>query len=241
MSESKAQERRIQPWTLWVPIIMIALAGVITYNWLIYLEKKAREEEAGRPPFIHRAEGDLILTERDGRTVRLSELRGKVILASWVFTRCPGGCAGVVAKMKKLSEEYAGRKDVHFIAFALDPEDTPAMLSAFADQVGIAKDAPFWFVNGDPEKVREFMTRQLKFRPVQDMPEKDRLSPEDKYMHDLRVVLLDHLGNVRRLADLVNADPEVAGYWDKQLRQDIEYVLNEKAKSERIKTPSNQL
>jgi uncharacterized protein with ACT and thioredoxin-like domain len=59
-------------------------------------------------------------------------------------------------------------------------------------------------------------------------------------MHDLRVVLLDHLGNVRRLADLVNADPEVAGYWDKQLRQDIEYVLNEKAKSERIKTPSNQ-
>lgn len=239
MPESETQDRRIQPWTLWVPVIMIALAGVITYNWLAYLELKAREEQAGRPPFIHRAEGDLILTERDGSTVRLSELRGKVILASWVFTRCPRGCAGVVAKMKKLSEEYAGRQDVHFIAFALDPEDTPEMLSAFADQVGIPNGAAFWFVNGDPVKVREFMTRQLKFRPVQEMPEKDRLSPEDKYMHDLRVSLIDHQGNVRRLADLVNADPEVAGYWDKQLRQDIEYVLNEKAKSERVKASSN--
>ncbi len=228
---SASKPKSINPWTLWIPVIMIALAGVITYNWLAYLEMKAREERAGRPPYIKRAEGDLILTERDGREVRLSELRGKVILAAWVFTRCPRGCAGVVAKMKKLSEEYAGHDDVHFIAFALDPEDTPEMLAAFAGQVGIPADAPWWLVNGDADKVRDFMTRQLGFRPVQTMPEKDRLSPEDKFMHDLRVALIDHQGNVRRLADVVNADPEVAGYWDAQLRQDLDYVLEEKAKA----------
>jgi hypothetical protein len=49
-------------------------------------------------------------------------------------------------------------------------------------------------------------------------------------------VLLDHLGNVRRMADLVNVDPEVAGYWDKQLRLDLEYLFKEKAKAERVKT-----
>ena len=237
MSEPEPPNRVIHPWTLWVPVIMIAMAGVITYNWLVYLQLKSKEEAAGRPPYMHRAQSDLVLTERDGRTVRLSELRGKVILASWVFTRCPRGCAGVVGKMKKLAEEYAGRDDVHFIAFALDPEDTPAMMSAFADQVGIPKDAPFWLVNGDPVQVREFMTRQLQFRPVQNMPEEDRLSPEDKYMHDLRVALIDHQGNVRRLADLVNADPEVAAYWDKQLREDMEYVLKEKERAERQKNP----
>ena len=120
-------------------------------------------------------------------------------------------CAGVVGKLKKLAEDYA-------------------------DEVGIPKVAPFWFVNGDATKIESFMTRQLKFRPTQVMPEKDRLSPEDKYMHDLRVVLLDHLGNVRRMADLVNVDPEVAGYWDKQLRLDLEYLFKEKAKAERVKT-----
>ncbi len=225
---SDSAPKTINPWTLWIPVIMIAMAGVITYNWLAYLEMKAREEKDGRPPYIKRAEGDLILTERDGREVRLSQLRGKVILAAWVFTRCPRGCAGVVAKMKKLSEEYAGRDDLHFIAFALDPEDTPAMLSAFAGQVGIKPDAPWWLVNGDPTQVRDFMTRQIGFRPVQTMPEADRLSPEDKYMHDLRVALIDHQGNVRRLADLVNADPEVAEFWDVQLRRDLDYVLKEK-------------
>lgn len=228
---SEPTPKTINPWTLWIPVIMIALAGVVTYNWLAYLEFKAREEQDGRPPYLKRAEGDLILTERDGREVRLSQLRGKVILAAWVFTRCPRGCAGVVAKMKKLSEEYAGRDDLHFIAFALDPEDTPAMLSAFAGQVGIQPDAPWWLVNGDPEQVRDFMTRQLGFRPVKAIPEEDRLSPEDKYMHDLRVALIDHQGNVRRLADIVNADPEVASFWDGQLRRDLDYVLKEKAKS----------
>ncbi len=234
---SDAPAKSINPWTLWVPIIMIALAGVVTYNWLAYLELKTREEKEGRPPFLHRAEGDLILTERDGRQVRLSDLRGKVILASWVFTRCPRGCAGVVAKMKKLSEDYAGHPGLHFIAFALDPEDTPEMMSDFAERLGIAPDAPWWFVNGDPVQVREFLTRQIGFRPVQTMPEEDRLSPDDKYMHDLRVALIDHQGNVRRLADLVNMDPEIADYWDGQLRRDLDFVLKEQAPAAKKATP----
>jgi cytochrome oxidase Cu insertion factor (SCO1/SenC/PrrC family) len=135
--------------------------------------------------------------------------------------------------MKQLAAEMSKREDVHFIAFALDPEDTPAMLTAFADQVGIKRDDPFWLVTGDEVKVREFMTRQLKFRPVVTIPEADRLSEQDKYMHDLRVALIDHVGNVRRLADLVNADPETASYWETQLRRDLEFVLKEKQKTER--------
>lgn len=232
---SQSPPSRINPWTVWVPITLIVLGSVVFYNYLTYVKLQQQGESGERPPFIHRAEGDLILTERDGRQVRLSELRGKVILAAWVFTRCPRGCAGVVAKMKKLSEEYAQRDDVHFIAFALDPEDTPEMLKAFADQVGIASTAPWWLVNGDPVKVREYMVRQLKFRPVQNMPEEDRLSPEDKYMHDLRVALIDHQGNVRRLADVVNADPEVADYWDQKLRRELDIVLSEKARDEKMK------
>lgn len=227
--------RRINPWTLWLPVIMIILGVVVFYNYLTFLKVQQEGEQAERPPFIHRAEGDLILKERDGRTVRLSELKGKVILAAWVYTRCPRGCAGVVAKMKKLAEELSERPEVHFIAFALDPEDTPAMLSAFADQVGIRREDPFWLVTGDEIKVREFMTRQLKYRPVVTIPEADRLSDQDKYMHDLRVALIDHLGNVRRLADVVNADPETAAFWDAQLRRDLQFVLKEKEKADRKK------
>ena len=55
-----------------------------------------------------------------------------------------------------------------------------------------------------------------------------RLTPDDKFMHDLRVAVIDHRGNVRRLADLVNVDPEVATFWDVQIRKDLDYIFNEK-------------
>ena len=76
------------------------------------------------------------------------------------------------------------------------------------------------------------MVRQLRFRPVQTMPEADRLTPDDKFIHDLRVCLVDNEGNVRRLADVMNADPEYADFWDAQLRKDIDYLLAEKDKTE---------
>jgi cytochrome oxidase Cu insertion factor (SCO1/SenC/PrrC family) len=222
------EQNRVNPWTVWIPIILIALGSVVFYNYLIYVQQQRQGEDRERPPFIHRAEGDLILTERSGRTVRLSELRGQIIFASWVFTRCPRGCAGVVAEMKKLWQEVKDRDDVHFIAFALDPEDSPEMLAAFADQLEIPKDANWWFVQGDEVKLRQYMTRQLRFRPVQPIAEEDRLNPNDKFMHDLRVVLIDHRGNIRRLADLVNADPEVAQFWREQIRKDLDFVTKEK-------------
>lgn len=207
---------------------MIALGVVVFYNYLVHVQRQREGEAKDRPPFLHRAESDLILIERDGREVRLDELRGKVILASWVFTRCPRGCPGVIAKMKQIAEEYKDRIDLHCIAFALDPEDTPEMMAGFAERLGIEKKDPWWFVNGDPKQVQRFMERQLKFRPVQIMPEEDRLTPDDKFMHDLRVAVIDHRGNVRRLADLVNVDPEVATFWDVQIRKDLDYILKEK-------------
>jgi protein SCO1/2 len=129
----------------------------------------------------------------------------------------------------KLWDELRDRDDVHFIVFALAPEDSPEMLAAFADQVGIPADANWWYVQGDEVKLREYMTRQLRFRPVQPIAEVDRLNPFDNFMHDLRVVLIDHRGNVRRLADLVNAAPEEATFWREQIREDFQFVSKEKA------------
>ncbi|MCB1226096.1 MAG: SCO family protein [Verrucomicrobiales bacterium] len=227
MSSTDSNSSRINPWSIWIPIILVVLAVVITYNWLFYLKQKAISD-AERPPYIDRVEDDMILTERDGREVRLNELRGKVLLVSWVYTRCPRGCSGVVTELKSLMEELPKDEAIHLVSFTLDPDDTPAMMQAFARQVGVADDAPWWFVNGQPEKVNDLMVRKLHFRPTQIIPEADRLSEFDKYAHDLRVALVDHKGHVRRLEDVVNADPESAAYWRKQLKEDLAAVLKER-------------
>jgi len=228
MNVSPAKEK-LSPWTIWVPIIIAALGLVVFYNYLIY--RSRIDNDVNRPPILGRLEKDLDLTERSGKTVHLADLKGKVLVISWVFTRCPRGCAAVIAKLKKLQAEFANESGLQFVSFTLDADDTPEMMKKFASGLGIKDDANWWFVNGEKDAVRKFMTSQAQFRPVQDMPEADRLSADDKYIHDLRVAVIDHLGHVRSLADILNPDPEFAKFWDEKLRKDLHYLLNEQKKA----------
>lgn len=222
--------RSINPWTLWVPIIVIMLGVVVFYNYLVYNSMEAKKAQ-NVPPLMGRLEKDMELTERSGKKVHLEDLRGKILIASWVYTRCPRGCAGVVAKLKTLQKELGNNPNIHFLSFTLDPDDTPDIMKQFAEGIGIKETDNWWFLNGPKEEVRKYMTFSFKFRPVQDIPEADRMSPQDKYMHDLRVALVDHQGHVRGLHDIMNADATYADYWDKKIREDIQYLLKEQAKA----------
>jgi len=228
MSQEPPAKVPLHPLSIWAPIIIAVLGIVVFYNYLIY---RSRADLKDRPPVLGRLEKDLELTERSGKKVHLEELKGKVLVVSWVFTRCPRGCAAVIAKLKKLHEEFANEPGLQFVSFTLDADDTPELMKKFAAGLGIKDDANWWFVNGEKEAVRKFMTEQVRFRPVQEMPEQDRLSPDDKYIHDLRVAIIDHLGHVRGLEDILNADPEFAKFWDEKLRKDLRYLLDEQKKT----------
>ncbi len=227
-----AAKPSLAPWAIWTLIIVAVLGVVVYYNYLVAMQQKQRGEEKARPAFLGRVERDIVLTERSGKQVHLEQLRGKIMLVSWVYTRCPRGCAGVIAKLKKLQEEYRNHPDIHIVSFTLDPEDTPEMMRKFASGIGVQESDPWWFVNGPRDEVRRYMTDYFKFRPVQDLPEAERLSPDDKYIHDLRVALIDSKGHLRgALYDLMNADPQYQEFWDAQIRKDLDYILKEKEKA----------
>lgn len=232
-SETPAPPRSINPWSIWVPVIIAALGLVICYNWLVSLQRKEQERvraaaagEPTRPPIMSRLADDLELVERSGKTVHLAELKGKILVASWVFTRCTRGCSAVTSQMKKLHDEFADHPEIHFLSFSLDADDTPEMLAKFATNFNITSSDRWWFLSGDKTKVRNYMTRQFGFRPVEDMPEKDRLGPDDKYIHDLRIAVVDHQGHVRRLEDVMNHDPATAKFWQDQLRKDLRWLID---------------
>ena len=42
------------------------------------------------------------------------------------------------------------------------------------------------------------------------------------------MALVDHQGHVRRLCDIMNADPEMQKYWDEVIRKDLKYLMAEK-------------
>src|SRR5690349_12208541 len=63
--------------------------------------------------------GPFTLTERSGRIVTDEELRGKVWIASFIFTRCAGECTQISATMARLQKELAGQKDVVLVSFTV--------------------------------------------------------------------------------------------------------------------------
>jgi protein SCO1/2 len=221
---SAPSPKRVSPLAIWIPIIMIMLGGVVFYNYLVTQSLK-QPKEKDRPPYLGRLEKDLILTERSGETVQLSQLKGKFIVAGYVYTRCPRGCAVVVSKMKKLYEEFGQDPRVQFLSFTVDPDDTPEILSDFATRFGIKGDN-WWFVNGPKAEVRNYLTFQFKFAGVKEIPEAERMSPDDKYMHDMKVAIVDDKGHLRGHYDIANMDPEYETFWAAKVRKDLKYILS---------------
>ena len=130
-------------------------------------------------------------------------------------------------------EPLGNNPNIQFLSFSLDPDDTPDMMKQFASGIDIKDSDHWWFLNGPKDEVRKYMTTSFQFRPVQDLPVADRLTPDDKYIHDLRVAVVDHEGHVRGLYDIMNADPEFQTYWDKQIRTDLNYLLEEQKKQKK--------
>src|SRR5436305_12953744 len=70
--------------------------------------------------------GSFSLTERSGKTVTDADLKGKVWVASFVFTRCTGPCPQVTATIARLQRELPDRPDLRLVTFTVDPgRDAP--------------------------------------------------------------------------------------------------------------------
>jgi cytochrome oxidase Cu insertion factor (SCO1/SenC/PrrC family) len=145
---------------------------------------------------------DFQLTERSGKTVTKAGLAGKVWVASFVFTRCPGPCPAVTATVARLQAELAGDPNVRFVTFTVDPErDDPAELRKYADRY--RADPEKWlFLTGKEAEIHTLMTEGFKVGVVK----KPDSKPGDAFDHSTRLVVLDKGGVVRGYYDGMAAD-----------------------------------
>lgn len=181
-----------------------------------------------RLPEIHEVTVDLEATERDGRTVRFSDLRGKVVVCAYIYTVCPHGCAAVMEEMKKLNEALGETGEFHQASISVVPErDTPEMLAAYADALNVRKNDPWWFVSGDQASLWNFMTEGLGLQEAEPIPEDERVNPLDLYEHDLRVVLIDRKGMVRGYYSVFHPQQEIADLMREKLNKDARQLVED--------------
>lgn len=208
----------------WIMLTLIVGGIIAASMWM----GGALSRLAPRPglPVLVELKKDLVATERDGQEVRFSDLRGKVVVCSYVYTVCPHGCAAVIAQMQRLLNEHRGRKDFHMVSVAVVPDrDTPQFFQSYAEAIGVRPGDPWWFLTGDRDALWGFMTEGLKLEPAMPIPEDERLNPLDLYQHDLRVVLIDHQGRVRRYYAVFHPQPEIAKIMCGNLLADVRLLL----------------
>jgi protein SCO1/2 len=133
---------------------------------------------------------DFRLTERSGRAFTLKDLRGRLFVADFVFTNCPGPCPLMTRRMKELHDRYRDEPRVRFVTFSVDPDrDTPEVLAAYADRHGADPDRWF-FLTGPIEEITRVEVEGMKVG-----------SKAVAAHHSTRFILVDERGWVRNYYD----------------------------------------
>ena len=152
---------------------------------------KDREKYA---QIINRPAPGFTLTSSEGEPVSLADLRGKVVILWFIYTRCPDVCplhSEALASIQEQVNRTPMRELVRFITITTDPQhDTPELLQGYGAKHGL--DPVNWtmLTSGakEPSATREIAEEYgLKFTPG-----------EDGYqMHGVVTHLIDKSGNLR--------------------------------------------
>jgi protein SCO1/2 len=138
------------------------------------------------------------LTTQAGDTLRLSDLRGKVLLVSFIFTTCNGTCPATTHRMGQIQQELPRRglhKDgrVRLLSISLDPvRDTPEKLRGYM-RLYDADPANWTFLTGEPDKVTSVIAQWGMWA---------RPAPNGQLDHPSRIFLVDQQGRVREIYNL---------------------------------------
>lgn len=102
-------------------------------------------------------------TNQLGKRVSLDDLKGKILVIDFFFSRCPSICPGMARNMKRLQDSFLKNDSiVHFISISVDPEhDSVPQLRKFADRHNVNHDT-WWVVSGDKKEIYDFAFNELK-------------------------------------------------------------------------------
>lgn len=166
---------------------------------------------------------DFKLLNQDGKLIQIAQFRGKVLLVTFIYTRCP--LADYCPRMsrnfgqldKLLDDDTLLYAKTHLLSISFDPAyDTPAVLRSYGGAyTGQYTDEKFthWDFAAPPEKD---LPDVLHFFLVGATPEKDRT-----ITHSLSTVVIDQQGKVYKWYPTNTWTPD-------QLLADVKQLLSGK-------------
>jgi len=209
---NRAQSRTSIAWK--VTLILIPLVTLGLLLWLRNIEVTALRQRAvssyGTVPLFQ-------LVNQNGQPFGSSQLTGKIWIADFVYTSCPGPCPMISSRMSELQKPLE-RTGVHLVSFSVDPEkDTPEVLRGYAEE--LQADPKRWdFLTGSKSTIYKLSHDGFK------LAVSDGSDAEGIPVHSTRMVLVDRHGEIRGYYDATEADAVT------KLLADASHLLREQPK-----------
>jgi len=177
---------------------LVLIAGL----WALYgttLGLRAFTAETARRVAVReqpRPVPDMRLQLQDGRDVRFSDLRGRLVVATFMYTSCHSICPVVGARMAEIRSDMrpaVDRGELQFLSLSFDPTvDTPERLAGYAEN--FAASTEHWWV----ARPRDSFKSLLRLFGVTVIP-----AGNGMYVHNAAFYLIDR---DQRLVDILDED-----------------------------------
>jgi len=165
-----------------ISLMLISLGGLLWLN----LRLTGKGFFGATPLPVLTQLPDFRLVECSGQTLGLADLRGKVWIADFIFTRCPGPCPRMSSRMASLQTNLSSDAGLRLVSISVDPEfDTQEVLAKYAARYRAVK-GRWFFLTGDKTAIHQLAKSGFLVGGVDDVT-----------LHTTRFVLVDRQGRVR--------------------------------------------
>ncbi len=201
------------------PYIFALLLGVFALTlFRVFVPKTLHSP----PPLVEVEPWEL--TNQHAQPFGTAQMKGRVWVADFFFTRCPTICAELTRTMSKVKKNLTrhGNK-VGYLSFSVDPEfDTPPRLKSYIEKHQL-DDSSWSFLTSDSrETMKRVVTEQIKM--VMGMPE---ALPKDPSLldisHSAKLVLFDEKGDLRAVFGTDNESLVALGHATQQLVRELNH------------------
>ena len=181
-------------WKATLILIPIMTAGV-----LFWLRQAQVQQLANRTLSSYGTLPSFELVNQDAQRFGSGQLAGKIWIADFIFTSCPGPCPLISSRMSELQKPLE-KTDIHLVSFTVDPEkDTPEVLGAYAEKLR-AQLKRWDFLTGSRTAI--YTLARDGFR----LPVADGSDETGMPVHSTRIVLVDRRGVIRGYYDALAPD-----------------------------------
>src|SRR4051812_36672136 len=160
--------------------VLVVIFFLVVKNWIVRSDTISTVR-----PFAFRTQ--------DGKEFTNKDVDGKVYVAEYFFTTCPGICPQMNNNMRQVYDKFKGEKDFLIVSHTCDPErDSVQQLKRYSDSMKV--DTRKWvFVTGR----KDSLYNMARLSYTIDDPANNLKSIDDDFLHTQFWALVNRKGEVK--------------------------------------------